>query len=214
MNVSFWVGTKWNTAVSKQTASQTHTQLETTKQSLLRNGFFTSSHCPSRALCRIKLLPVHTCFWWDTWMLTVKPVYKLLNVVWWPEMDYKHTCDTIFTHFPGITNNIYGFGRPFFTRPQPVHHISTRPYSFFTRPNDGWTGLYIKLCCHPIVLLEGQVVKIWPGLFWVVSSNAPLPTAWGTSTCKRTSSLPTNPLSEQLHFTCLLNVSMYVTLYM
>ena len=30
-------------------------------------------------------------------------------------MDYKHTCDTIFTHFQGITNNIYGFGRPFFS---------------------------------------------------------------------------------------------------
>ena len=28
--------------------------------------------------------------------------------VWWPEMDYKHTCDTIFTHFQGITNNIFG----------------------------------------------------------------------------------------------------------
>ena len=25
-------------------------------------------------------------------------------------MDYKHTCDTIFTHFQGIANNIYGFG--------------------------------------------------------------------------------------------------------
>ena len=50
-------------------------------------------------------------------------------------MDYKHTRDTIFTHFQGITNNIYGFGRlvlllHFITRPQPVRHISTRPYSF------------------------------------------------------------------------------------
>ena len=51
-------------------------------------------------------------------------------------MDYKHTFDTIYTHFQGITNNIYGFGRPFFfapsffARPQPVLHISARPYSF------------------------------------------------------------------------------------
>ena len=30
----------------------------------------------------------------DTWMLTLKCL---------PEMDYKHTCDTIFTHFQGIT---------------------------------------------------------------------------------------------------------------
>ena len=32
-----------------------------------------------RALCRIKLLPV-THVLVDTWMLTVKPVYKLSNV--------------------------------------------------------------------------------------------------------------------------------------
>ena len=46
-------------------------------------------------------------------MLTVKPVHKLLNV----SDDLKwtiNTRDTIFTHFQGITNNIYGFGRPFF----------------------------------------------------------------------------------------------------
>ena len=47
-------------------------------------------------------------------------------------MDYKHTSDTIFTHFQGITNNIYGFGRPPFFGSfifLPVHHISTHPYS-------------------------------------------------------------------------------------
>ena len=46
-------------------------------------------------------------------MLTVKPVHKHLNV----SDDLKwtiNTRDTIFTHFQGITNNIYGFGRPFF----------------------------------------------------------------------------------------------------
>ena len=39
---------------------------------------------------------------------------------------------TIFTHFQGITNNIYGFGRPFFAPSffYPSTHISTRPYSF------------------------------------------------------------------------------------
>ena len=79
-------------------------------------------------------------------MLTVKPVYKLLNVsddLKWT--SYKHTCDTIFTHFQGLTNNIYGFGRlfapSFFTRP-PYFYLSI---FVFTRPNDGWTGLYIKL---------------------------------------------------------------------
>ena len=56
-------------------------------------------------------------FWWtlDTWMLKVKPVYKLSNVsddLKWTTNTY--TYDTIFTNFQGITNNIYGFGRPFF----------------------------------------------------------------------------------------------------
>ena len=56
-------------------------------------------------------------------MLTVKPVYKLLNV----SDDLKwttNTRDTIFTHFQGITNNIYCVGRPFFypsTIFLPVH---------------------------------------------------------------------------------------------
>ena len=74
--------------------------------------------------------------------VTVKPVYKLINV----SDDLKwttNTCDTIFTHFQGIINNIYGCGRPFL-----LLHFFTRPPIFlpvFTRPNDGWTGLYIKL---------------------------------------------------------------------
>ena len=99
-------------------------------------------HYRTRALCRIKLLSV-THVLVDTWMLTVKPVYKLLNV----SDDLKwttNTRDTIFTHFQGITNNFYGFGRAillFFFYPST--HI---PSIFvFTRPNDGWTGLYIKL---------------------------------------------------------------------
>ena len=75
----------------------------------------------SMALCTIKLLPV-THVLVDTWMLTVKPVYKLLNVSDDLKSTTKHTCDTIFTHFQGITNNIYGFGSPFFAP------------SFFTRP--------------------------------------------------------------------------------
>ena len=51
-------------------------------------------------------------------------------------MGYKHTFDIIYTHFQGITNHIsmvledLFFVPSFFTRPQPVLHISTRPYSF------------------------------------------------------------------------------------
>ena len=59
-------------------------------------------------------------------------------------MDYKHTCGTIFTHFLGITNNMYGFGRPFFGSFifLPVHPYFYPSIFVFT---DGWTGLYIKL---------------------------------------------------------------------
>ena len=91
-----------------------------------------------RALCRIKLLSVTRVFV-DTWMLTVKPVHKLLKVF----DDLKWTTNTRVTPFlltfkvqPCITNNIYGFERPFFLapsffiHPRPVHHICTRPYSF------------------------------------------------------------------------------------
>jgi len=79
-------------------------------------------------------------------------------------MGYKHTYDTIYTHFQGIYNNIYGFGRPFLL----LHFLPVHPYFcpsvfVFTHPNDGWTGLYIKLCyssyirthpsycCHPCI---------------------------------------------------------------
>ena len=44
-------------------------------------------------------------------------------------MDYKHTCDTIFTHFQGITNNIY-LEDLFLPVHHPSTHISTCPYSF------------------------------------------------------------------------------------
>ena len=46
-------------------------------------------------------------------------------------MGYKHTYDTIYAHFQGITNNVYGFGRTFFAPSffYPSTHISTHPYS-------------------------------------------------------------------------------------
>ena len=64
-------------------------------------------------------------------MLTAKPVYKHKSVFY----DLKwatNTHDTIYTHFQGIYNNIYGFERPFFASSfcYPCTHISARPYSF------------------------------------------------------------------------------------
>ena len=94
----------------------------------------------SRALCRIKLLPVtHDLV--DTWMLTVKVVYKLSNV---PD-DLKLATNTHVTPFTptysqGITNNIYGFGKLFCSF---IFHPYFYPSIFvFTRSNVGWTGLH------------------------------------------------------------------------
>ena len=80
-------------------------------------------------------------------MLTVKLVYELSDV---PddlkcEMGYKHTYDTIYTHFQGITNNIHGFGRPFLLLFVAIHHpsthISTRPNSFLpVQMTGGWAS--------------------------------------------------------------------------
>ena len=92
-----------------------------------------------------KMIASHTCFG-GSWMLTVKPFYKLSDVP-----DYlkwaTNTRDTLCTHFQGITNNIYGFRRILllFTHPSPVHPYFYPSISIFTHPNDGWTGLYIKL---------------------------------------------------------------------
>ena len=52
------------------------------------------AHVCVRALCRITLLPV-THVLVDTWMLTVKPIYKLLNV----SDDLKWTTNTHVTPF-------------------------------------------------------------------------------------------------------------------
>ena len=62
-------------------------------------------------------------------MLTVKPVYKLLNVSDDLKWTTKHV--TIFTRFQGKTL----FAPSFF---YPSTHVSTRPYSFIPFQ---WTGL-------------------------------------------------------------------------
>ena len=108
-----------------------------------------------RALCRIKLLPV-THVLVDTWMLTVKLVYELSSV----SDDLKWATNTHMTPFT-LTFNIYGFGRPFFCSLifYPVHPYFCPSIFIFTRPNDGWTGIYIKLC-H-VVFSAKYVSGIW-----------------------------------------------------
>ena len=83
--------------------------------------------------------------------LTVKLVYELWDVP--DDLKWAKTHDTIYTNFQGITNNIYRFGRAFllihfFIRPPPIHPYFCPSIFVFTRPNDRWMGLYIKLCQH------------------------------------------------------------------
>ena len=88
-------------------------------------------------------------------MLTVKLVYKLSNVA--DDLKWAtNTRDTIYTNFPGITNNIYVFGRLFCSFIfLPVHPYFYPSIFVFTRPNDGWTGLYIKL--WPVVKTDNRM---------------------------------------------------------
>ena len=123
-----------------------------------------------RALCRTKLLPV-TRVLVDTWMLTVKPVFKLSNVP--HDLNRAtNTHDTIYTHFQGITNNIYSFGRLFCTFISlPVHPYFYPSIFVFTRPNDGRTGLYIKLwedptCCLNLAMLCCCCLIAWICCNW------------------------------------------------
>ena len=85
-------------------------------------------------------------FWWTKWMLTVKLVYKLSNVP--DDLKWAKTFTLTFK----LTNDIYGFGRLFLLLLllwQPVHPYFYPSIFVFTRPNDGWSGLYIKLCFGP-----------------------------------------------------------------
>ena len=77
-------------------------------------------------------------------MLTVTPVYKLLNV----SDDLKWTINTHVTPFTFTfeADNIYGFGRLclllIFLPVHPYFYPSTTVY---IRPNDGCMGLCIKI---------------------------------------------------------------------
>ena len=73
-------------------------------------------------------------------MLTVKLVYKLSDVPEYLKWA-TNTHHTIYTHFQGISNIINGFDDFFL----PVHPYICPSIFVFTRPNDRWTGLYIKL---------------------------------------------------------------------
>ena len=110
-----------------------------------------------RALCRIQLLPV-THVLVDTWMLTVKPVDKLLKV----SDDLSWTTNTHVTPFHSLSRQLtismvledpflfYFLLLHFFTRPPPVHPYFYPSIFVFTHPNDGWSGLYTKLWCSII----------------------------------------------------------------
>ena len=89
----------------------------------------------------------------DTWMLTVKSVYKLLNV----SDDLKcttNTRDTIYTHFEGITDNIYGFGRPFLLLVLPGHPYFYPPTTVFTHHLGGRVSVKKPVKVFPLYQQE------------------------------------------------------------
>ena len=104
---------------------------------------------PDRALCRIELFPV-THVLVDTWMLTVKPAYKLSNVTWNGLQTYMwHHLHSLLRHNWQYLMfwNIF-FCSFIFLPVHPYFYLSTMT---FTRPNDRWTDLSISLwpwhCC-------------------------------------------------------------------
>ena len=127
--------------------------------------------CQSRMFCLV-----------NTWMSTVSQ-FTNFKCVWRPEMDYKHTCDTIYTHFWGKTYNIYGLGRPFLLlRFLPVHPYFYPFTTIFTRPNDECMGLCIKLWYNYFALYSRMITqKVL--VVWVRGTISP------SSSCKFSQSL-------------------------
>ena len=101
------------------------------------------THLPvTHCFVQDQIVASHTCLV-DTWNRQLLSHFTNVKYVFWLEMNYRHTCDTIYTHFWGITDNIYDCRRPVFA---PSYFYPSK--TGFTCPNDGWTGLCIKLCCH------------------------------------------------------------------
>ena len=73
-----------------------------------------------------QIIVSHTCFDgpMDVNCYCLLSQFTIFTVSYDLKKDYKHTCDTIYTHFQGITNNIYGFVRncfvPSFFTHQPI----------------------------------------------------------------------------------------------
>ena len=87
-------------------------------------------------------------------------------------MGYKHTFDTIYTHFQCITNNIYGFGRRLLLLyVLPIHHssthISTHPYCFYPSK---WQvdGSLHKAMWESSFKLQ-KCLHVWPGFEGMLS---------------------------------------------
>ena len=103
------------------------------------NGSVCITQAGYRALCRIKLLPV-TYVLVDTWMLTVKLVYELSDV---PD-DLKWAKNTHrWHHLCSLSRHNWQYR--WFWRKKFYFFVLYPSTLVFTHPNDGWTGLYIKL---------------------------------------------------------------------
>ena len=93
-------------------------------------------------------------------MLTVKPVYKLLNVsddLKWTTNTHVTTFSLIFKALLTISMVLEDFIATSFFYPSTTGPPYFYPSIFvLTHPNDGWTGLYIKLCLPPEVWSRGR----------------------------------------------------------
>ena len=139
---------------------------------------------PLRALCRIKLFPV-THVLVDTLMLIVKPVCTFLNV----SDDLKWTTNTHVTPFSftfkaQLTISMVLEDLFLFLNVLPVHPYFYPSIFVFTRPNDGWTGLYIKLWSppHSSPLSSVNYILMFHCSNWAVASQPSLACCQGQTT--------------------------------
>ena len=118
-----------------------------------------------KALRRIKwLLVTHVLFLVDLWLLSQLTNYKCIFYL-------KSTSNTqpIYAYFQGISNKQYicfwktFFCYLFFTRPPLFLPVHIR----LSRPNDGWTGLCIKLCSQCILPSYIAQASPFPSLYLI-----------------------------------------------
>ena len=89
-------------------------------------------------------------------------------------MGYKHTYDTIYTHFQGTYNNIYGFGRlfcSFIIYPSTTHPPIFLPIRIRFYPSKVGGSLHKAMVNNNMGVSDGSIER----LTWAVLAKV---TAW------------------------------------